>query len=272
MSLTTNEVNVCGNAEEVVFSVYENMGIGSWSDEAGNAIVTFDPTSVGINTTLEFYFTSASLLCADIDTLILNITPFNDVVLTETALDVCSSDDIINLNDYVASGSGIWENAAGIEVTTFNPANANINIPTLFTFSSNTGTCEDAEQLVITTTQAADASTVAPNNPQLCNNDLPDNVLTLDLNNLITNNNIGVWTTDAPNSPINAGNIFDAEGLAAGTYTLTYTVQGTAPCGPESTSQTINVVECSPNCTENATTTAPAELCGLAGVTLNLND
>ncbi|MGB1205147.1 MAG: gliding motility-associated C-terminal domain-containing protein [Chitinophagales bacterium] len=271
VSLTTNAVDICGNGEELVFADYENVGIGSWSDEAGNAIVTFDPSTVAINTNLDFYFTSANLLCADIDTLTVNITPFNDIVLTQPALDICSSDAIINLNDYVASGNGIWENAAGIEVTTFNPSTANVNIPILFTFSSNTGTCDDTEQLVITTTQAADAETNAPNNPQLCNNNLPNNVLTLNLDDLVTGNNSGVWTTDAPNSTINAGNVFDAEGLAVGSYTVTYTVQGTAPCGPESTTQTINVVECLPNCIEDATTTAPTELCGLGGVTLDLN-
>ena len=58
---------------------------------------------------------------------------------------------------------------------------------------------------------------------------------TIDLNTLLDgNNDIGTWleTTASGQFDVVTG-IFDGSGLAAGTYTFTYTVTALAPCLPD---------------------------------------
>ena len=114
-----------------------------------------------------------------------------------------------------------------------------------------------------------DATTIPPPT-SLCNNNLAGNTIELDLTTLEVGTIGGTWTTNAPNGTI-INQFFDAENLAAGVYTLTYTVQSAPPCAPSVTTQNINVIFCPPNCSENAVFNAPPTLCGASGNTLDLN-
>jgi len=115
------------------------------------------------------------------------------------------------------------------------------------------------------------AATLPPSSA-LCNNNLPGNTISIDLDNLLNGASAGgAWTTTAPAGTIAAGNIFNADGLTAGSYTVTYTATATPPCSDASSSQSIDVEFCPANCTENAQFNAPPNLCSSAGSTLDLN-
>lgn len=120
----------------------------------------------------------------------------------------------------------------------------------------------DIATMTITVNQNALAG--ADNTASLCN----ATGTTLDLNTLLSGNNgVGTWAETSSSGQFNATTgVFNAAGLAAGNYTFTYTVNGTAPCTPDVANFTVTVEQQALAGADNATT-----LCNLAGSTLDLN-
>ncbi|MFN3917255.1 MAG: PKD domain-containing protein [Flavobacteriales bacterium] len=91
---------------------------------------------------------------------------------------------------------------------------------------------------------------------------------TLNLNTLLNGNSTtGTWAETSGSGQFNAATgVFNAAGLAAGTYTFTYAVNGTAPCINDIANFTITVTN-----NPNAGLDNTAILCNSTGSTINLN-
>lgn len=120
----------------------------------------------------------------------------------------------------------------------------------------------DVATMTITVSQEAQAG--SDNTASLCNT----SGNTLDLNTLLSGNNgTGTWAETSASGQFNATTgVFDAGGLAAGNYTFTYTVNGTAPCVSDVANFTVTVEQEANAGADNSST-----LCNSPGTTLDLN-
>ncbi|MGB0931334.1 MAG: gliding motility-associated C-terminal domain-containing protein, partial [Chitinophagales bacterium] len=164
--------------------------------------------------------------------------------------------------------NGAWS-GTGVSGTLFDPIAGSQTL----TYTTNLGDCDVSAELSIEVTNPSDASTISPANGQLCSNSGEGFVQTLDLTILVTGETGGIWTYNPEVAGFNpiSSSTFNANGLPIDTYTLTYIVDGGEPCGEVSSSQNIEVVECLPDCTADASFNLPPDLCGIAGNILDLN-
>lgn len=180
---------------------------------------------------------------------------------------ICEGDciDFTDLSTSTATG-GITNYAwtfTGSSTATSNAANpTNICYPTAGTYDVSL-TVTDADGNDTETKTAYITVNAAPNAGSDNSSPLCDNS-TIDLNTLLGGGADpgGTWaeTTMPASGQFNAGTgVFDGNGLAAGAYTFTYTVAGTAPCADDDALFTINVVDCSQPTA--AFTTAQTTIC-----------
>ncbi|OWY25689.1 hypothetical protein BVG80_01765 [Sphingobacteriales bacterium TSM_CSM] len=259
---------LCNTGTPVTLNSSQSGVSGIWSGTGVSGGNTFNPA--GLNGNIVLTFTPAAGQCSLSNTANVNVSNAVPVSLSDPPpASVCENATAVTLNTTQNGISGTWSGAG---------VSGNLWLPTglqgivILTFTPAAGQCALENTASVNVVAAPDAGTIIPPVAQLCNNNLPGNITTLDLNALVSGNTGGFWTTDAPAGTVSAGNIFNATGLPDNaTYTVTYTVAGVAPCAAESTSQIIGVINCAANCTENATITAPPALCGAAGNTLDLN-
>ncbi len=269
LTLTQNTLDLCTGDAPITLTDYEATGTGAWTNEGGSTITDFDPSTVSGSATVDLMFSSGMGPCDNSETLSITVMTQNDITLNTSTDNICSNAGTITLDDYIDTGSGIWTDSNGSSATTFDPTFVADGTTTDFTISTGTGACDSDATINITVTTAPNASIDAPPG-NLCNNDVQDNVFTIDLTTLVTGNAGGTWSTNAPNNPIDVNNVFDAQGLPEGNFTITYSVVGTSPCMEAVMTQNITIVNCPANCTEDATTIAPESLCNQVGSTLDL--
>jgi gliding motility-associated-like protein len=127
---------------------------------------------------------------------------------------VCSSDQPINLNDYLTgTGGGYWS-GTNISGDFFDPSGLSGDYS--ITYTMGNAPCDTSETHTITVISSPSADWTVPDD--LCSDENPVN-----LNDFITGTPGGLWTGTGV-----AGNFFDPSGLS-GTYSVTYTV-GSSPC------------------------------------------
>ncbi|QQS28513.1 MAG: gliding motility-associated C-terminal domain-containing protein [Sphingobacteriales bacterium] len=259
-------LNFCSTDAAVVLNATQSGVTGAWSG-TGVTGGQFNPT--GLNGNIVLTFTPNAGQCALANTISVAVAPALPVVLNNIPpLSLCNSAAPVVLNTGQSGIAGTWS-GAGVTGNIWNIAGLVGNI--VLTFTPNAGQCALANTLDVVVIPLPNASTNPPGVAQLCNNAGGGNITSIPLNSLIAGDAGGNWTTDAPAGTIQAGNIFNATGLPDNqVYTVTYTVPGIFPCPDAVTSQTITVINCSAACTENATTTAPPSLCGIAGNTFDL--
>mgnify|MGYP000094304087 CR=1 FL=1 len=215
---------------------------GTWTDDdnslalSGN-IVTIDGLAAG---TYNFTFDVDAIdTCDDVDvtvSIIINDTLAPTAVSTQ---EFCDAATIINL---VATGTTIqWYDAltggALLADTT-----ALVNGQTYYASQTDaTTSCESSTRTAVTATIYLSPNAGAPNTTAItsCNDNNSIDLFTgLDG----SQDNGGSWTNDDGIGSL-AGNIFDATGVAAGTYSFTYLVTATAPCVDDSETITITIEE-----------------------------
>ncbi|UKN03841.1 PKD domain-containing protein [Paracrocinitomix mangrovi] len=131
-----------------------------------------------------------------------------------------------------------------------------------YTISAVAPCVQDVANFTVDVEQEAIAG--ADNSASLCNSA----GTTLDLNTLLNGNNgTGTWAETSASGQFNSGSgVFDASGVAAGTYTFTYTVGATNPCVPDVANFTVDVEQEVTAGADNATA-----ICNTAGNTVDLN-
>ena len=157
-----------------------------------------------------------------------------DICDTETALDLdtgLTGQDVGgSWTDDDATGglTGNLFDATGLAAGTYN-----------FTYTVNpTGPCPiaDTETVQVTVVRSPTSGTAVSPNLELCNT-----AVALDLDTSLTGQDTGgSWTDDTGTGGL-TGNLFDATGLAAGTYDFTYTVVALGPCPQSQTTVSIEV-------------------------------
>lgn len=199
-----------------------------------------------------------------------NITAFTPTTTTISGPSTLCVGTPVNLSATAGNTTYQWQfngsNISGATAATLSASNAGAY--TVVVTDANACTVTSATYNLTSVTPPS-AATNPPTSP-LCNNNLPGNTLTLNLTTLVSGASSGTWQTNAPAGTLN-GTIFNAEGLTAGNYNITYTVNGTPPCNSVSSTQSITVQNCPANCTGNATFNAPPAFCGISGQTLDLN-
>jgi gliding motility-associated-like protein len=180
---------------------------------------------------------------------------------------ICEGDciDFTDLSTSTATG-GIttfsWTFTGSSTATSSATNPTNICYPTAGTYDVSL-TVTDADGSDTETKTGYITVNAAPNAGSDNSSPLCDNA-TIDLNTLLGGGADpgGTWaeTTMPASGQFNAGTgVFDGNGLAAGAYTFTYTVTGTAPCADDDALFTINVVDCSQPTA--AFTTAQTTIC-----------
>ncbi|MFO7880333.1 MAG: gliding motility-associated C-terminal domain-containing protein, partial [Bacteroidales bacterium] len=187
---------------------------GTWS---GSGITDtdagiFDPVTAGLGTHLITYSVNNGV-CSDSDQVEIevvdapdaSIDPVNPVCLNDTAFPLSAATP-----GGTWSGAGITDSNEGI----FDPSVAGVGDHTI-TYEISLGTCGNTGQTTIEVMETADAS-IEPAGP-FCYGDFTVN--------LETATGGGTWTGEH----INQDGIFDVAAAGPGTYTVTYSVEGT--CG-----------------------------------------
>lgn len=267
INFTQPSINLCSDAEPIDLSAFLGAGTvsGEWSG-TGVSGTLFNP--IAGNQTLTY--TTNLGECDASENFEVTVNPTAVINLTQTSFSLCSTDAAIDLTTFLGAGtdSGEWL-GTGVSGNTFDPSVGS----QLLTYTTNLGDCDVSDELNIEVTNPSDASTISPANGQLCSNSGEDFVQTLDLTTLISGETGGTWTYSPEIAGFNpiSGSTFNANGLPIDTYTLIYTIDGGEPCGEISSSQSIEVVECLPDCTADASFNLPPDLCGIAGNVLDLN-
>ncbi len=130
--------------------------------------------------------------------------------------------DLTQYNNSVFAGGSSYVWAGGNTQTITNGGSINVEV--------TSGNCVNNIDVTFTVNSQVTAGNDDLTNP-ICNT----SGSTLDLNTLLIGNNVtGVWEETTSSGQFNTTTgVFDASGLAAGTYTFTYTVDGAAPCADD---------------------------------------
>ncbi|WP_452221102.1 T9SS type B sorting domain-containing protein, partial [Lacinutrix salivirga] len=234
---------------------------GTWSDDTpssqlSGSILTLDGLASG---TYNFTYDVTAIGTCD-DNLVSVSVIINDT-LAPTVVTPQVFCDEATVADLFGTGTNIqWydqvTNGVVLEATT--PL---VDGVTYYATQTDASTgCESSTRAAVTVTINQSPNSGNPNATgiSVCN----DNT-SIDLNTGLdgTQDSGGVWQ-DTDGTGGLSGNIFDATGIAAGTYNFTYVVTGTAPCTDSST--TIQVVLSAPL---NPGTDATLDVCSTNGTT-----
>ena len=215
---------------------------GTWNDDdssgalSGN-VVTIDGLAAG--TYNYTYNVDAIGTCDDVDvtvSIIINDTPAPNAL---TPQEFC---DTATIADLVATGSSIqWYDAlTGGNLLTDSTALVDGQIYYATQTDGTTG-CESSIRTAVTATIYQSPNAGAPNAIAIvsCNDNSNIDLFTgLDG----TQDSGGTWNNDDGVGTL-SGNIFDATGVTAGTYSFTYLVTASAPCVDDSETITITIEE-----------------------------
>lgn len=232
----------------------------------------FDASGLTTGTYTFTYTLTAGAPCMD-DLATFDITVTGNVTAgADNGATICSDNgayDVSSLLDGTANAGGVWTETSGTPSGQFNAGTASLDPTGLngtYTFQytlAASGTClGDDATMTITVNPAPNAGT--DDNSTLCNT----TGSTIDLNTLLNGADPGgTWAETSSSGQFNTGTgVFDANGLAGGAYTFTYTISGAAPCGDDVASFVINVTE-----QPNAGADGNATLCNTTGTNIDLN-
>lgn len=231
------------------------------------------PTNQSGSYIIELVVENPSTNCTNTLTQNITIDPINEVNITQENISIYQTINNVNLDDYITNNNGNWIDENNTSITTFTTDNSG----TFEVYYTNgSGDCNDTDTLRIEVIELGDASLADIPNNQLCNNAGEDNIQTIDLNGIVLGDTTGIWEYSPlvpdmnPLTTINGITTFNANGLPANTYGLSYTVLGTEPCPDLTSLANIEVAFCPPNCIENADLQPSPNLC--SGDIFNLND
>ena len=209
---------------------------GTWTGTGVSATGQFNPATSGAGQFTLTYNPPASS-CSSPSTITITVVSGTSATIT-SASTFCAASDAVTLTSSIPggtwSGSGITDASAG----TFSPSSVG---PGLYGITYNSGgSCPSTVVQYITVVSASPSNIIIPT--ETCTGSSP---LTL-----IANVNGGTWSGSGV-----SGNQFDASGLVAGTYTITYTPATGQQCYSPSTA-TIDVLQ-----SPDISITSPGDLC-----------
>ena len=171
--------------------------------------------------------------------------PTADFTASFTSICEGSCIDFTNTSTFASGATFNWDFGNSQTSTDENPTNICYNnsgsYTVTLTVTDVNGVDTETKSNYIVVTAAVSAG--PDNNGSVCNN------TSIDLNSLLSGaDSGGTWieTTAAPSGQFNTSNaILNANGLALGNYTFSYTLTGTAPCPNDVANFTITVTDCS---------------------------
>ena len=229
-------------------------GGGTWSDTNGSGatITANDANFTGVSAgTYTFTYTVTSTApCGDdseVVTVNVNAAP-NAGAFIGTAGEACTTDiafDLFALLNGTEDGGGSWAVTSGVGAV-LNAASGAVDFSAatagVFTFEytvAGAGSCvDDVESVTVNLTTAANAGNYVGTAGEVCTSDTA-----FDLTTLLdgSQDGGGTWSDTNGSGATITANDANFTGVSAGTYTFTYTVTGTAPCGDDSEVVTVNV-------------------------------
>jgi len=170
--------------------------------------------------------------------------PVADFTTTTTTICEGTCIDFTNTSTFQPGATFAWDFGNTLTSTAQNPTGICYNTAgtytVILTVTDANGTDTETKTNYIVVNPVVSAG--ADNTGTMCNN------VTLNLTTLLSGaDSGGTWaeTTGTPSGQFNAGTaVFDANGLAPGTYTFSYTVNGVAPCANDDATMTITVDPC----------------------------
>lgn len=240
---------------------------GPWSDIAGAVTTPYVFTGITANTCFRAEVTGncppnafSTVACVTVDPLptTANAGPDQDICGTTATL----------AGNPAASGTGVWGISSGGSAVTAptNPASGVTGLTVganTYTWTISSGVCPPSSDL-ITITAAFPVNAGADNAISICNTAGSS----VDLNTLLGGADPGgIWAETSGSGAFDPGTgVLDTDGLAAGTYTFTYTMTGVLPCPDDVANFTVTVEE-----EVNAGTDNSTSICNTAGSSVDLN-
>ncbi len=183
---------------------------------------TFNPSGLSVGN-YNVTYTVGSGTCAATQTQSIVVTASPSATFTGTSLAQCSA--ALNLNTLITGTTGGTFSGTGVSSNTFNPSGLSVGNYSV-TYTVGSGTCAATQTQTISVTASPSAAFTGTSLAQ-CS-------AALNLNTLITGTTGGTFSGTGVSS-----NTFNPNGLAVGSYTISYTV-GSGTCAATQT-QTISV-------------------------------
>ncbi len=149
VDLSLSSLSLCTNDDIIELQELVMNANGTWTNEEGNIVNSFNPGLINENTISEFYYTANTSNCADVDTLIVETIVSQEVALTTTATEICIDEAPLQLNDFVQNGDGLWIDQFNQTVTSINPTDYGVNNIIQTYYASGNGLCDDVDTLFI---------------------------------------------------------------------------------------------------------------------------
>jgi gliding motility-associated-like protein len=253
---TDNSVPLCNN--NTALNLFTSLlgspdAGGTWSQTSGTTTITIAGNNGNFNGaaagayTFTYTVIGTAPCVNDVSTLTVNVVDAPDAG-TDNSVPVCNNNTALNLFAGLLGSpdaGGTWSQASGTTTITIAGNNGNFNgaVAGAYTFTytvAGTAPCaNDVSTLTVNVSDAPDAGT--DNSVPVCNNNTASNLFA---GLLGTPDTGGTWSQISGTTTIGiTGNNGDFTGAAAGAYTFTYTVTGTAPCANDVSTLTVNVTE-----------------------------
>jgi gliding motility-associated-like protein len=193
--------------------------IGSWVNSSylsTSGAITPSLCSIGNNVVQYVIGTNT---CFSQHTRNISIEAFASAAILSKIPDQCNSNSPINLSPFTQNASGIW-NGAGITGTSFNPANTGAGrfVLTYNTSSSPSGLCPDQSTIAVNVFSLA--SPVLNQQPTVCNNSKPIQIIVSPLGGIFGGSN---------NSGISNKGLFNPAAGIIGNNVINYSITS-GPC------------------------------------------
>ncbi len=243
---------------------------GTWADDDSTGGLTgnmFDPTGLATGS-YDFTYTVAALgPCPQSQTTVsIEVTAAPNAGTAVAIADICDTETALDLTTGLTGqdAGGTWNDDDGTGGLTGNSFDATGVAAGTYNFTytvAPTSPCAvaDSETVQVTVVRSPTSGTAVTPNLAVCNTDAA-----LDLDTSLTGADAGgTWSDDDSTGGL-TGNMFDATGLASGTYDFTYTVAALGPCPQSQTTVSIEVTA-APNA---GTAVAIADICDTDSVDL----
>lgn len=237
-------------------SLFSGPGVTSYPNGSG----IFSPSTVGAGTYSITYSWDNGNGCSGTASQTVLVTNPNDASWTPPG-PLCQTGAAVNLNPYITGTSGGTWSGTGVTGSTFNPSGLSGSIPVTYTVGS--GNCIATQtQNIVVNVPSGSANFSYPSN-SFCQTSAIQNIT------LGAGASAGVFTyTGAGTLSLNsATGSFDPSTSTPGTYTITNTVAGVAPCANITFSQTITI-SAPPIATFSYPTAIFCQTAGLQNITL----
>ncbi len=239
---------------------------GTWNDDDASGALSGNIIALDALTQGSYNFTYDVDAIGSCDDVNVTVTIIINDTFAPTAASPQEFCDSATVADLVATGDNIQWYDAATDGNLLQSSDALVNGGTYYASQTDPAkNCESATRTAVNVNIYTSPNAGNPNGTALivCST---DNNIDLFAGLDGSQDTGGTWSNDDVVGSL-VGNIFDATGLSAGTYSFTYTVSGTSPCADDSTVISVTVEE-----PFNAGTDgSPLELCSNNG-TVNLFD